>query len=164
MEFNWKISTDSLNWEFSKRSRRLRFLNESVNLSTSKEGSSSCQCTMTLMGRNEEENCIANAPRVTGYARRFTRGHWSILGPGSEEKWCGTHTHQPNREWDETVEGMMLNFPESIHPVLRVSSALERGELESKGRGVKSIHFNLTPSNLFFEQLFPSISSVSTEQ
>ena len=24
-------------------------------------------------------NCIANAHRVTEYARRFTRGHWSFL-------------------------------------------------------------------------------------
>ena len=37
---------------------------------------------------------------------------------------------------------MMLNFAESGHPVLRARSALERGELKSKGNGVKSIHFN----------------------
>ena len=36
----------------------------------------------------------------------------------------------------------MLNFAESGHPVFRASSALESGELKSKGKGVKSIHFN----------------------
>ena len=36
----------------------------------------------------------------------------------------------------------MLNFAESGHPVFRASSALERGELKSKGKGMKSIHFN----------------------
>ena len=36
---------------------------------------------------------------------------------------------------------MMLNFAESGHPVFRASSALERGELKSKGKGVNSIHF-----------------------
>ena len=36
----------------------------------------------------------------------------------------------------------MLNFADSLHPVFRASSALERGELKSKGKGVKSIHFN----------------------
>ena len=25
------------------------------------------------------------------YAKRFQRGHWSCLGPGNEEKWCGTY-------------------------------------------------------------------------
>ena len=37
---------------------------------------------------------------------------------------------------------MILNFAESGHPVFRATSALDRGELKSKGRGKKSIHFN----------------------
>ena len=45
-------------------------------------------------------------------------------------------------KWDKTAEGIMLNFAESGHPVFRASSALERGELKSKGKGVKTIHFN----------------------
>ena len=36
----------------------------------------------------------------------------------------------------------MLNFAESGHPVFRASSALERGEFKSNGKGVKSILFN----------------------
>ena len=36
----------------------------------------------------------------------------------------------------------MLNFAESGHPVFRGSSAWERGELKSKGKGVKTIHVN----------------------
>ena len=43
---------------------------------------------------------------------------------------------------DKTAENMMLNFAESGHLVFRASSALERGELKSKGKGVKTIHFN----------------------
>ena len=39
-------------------------------------------------------------------------GHWSFLGPGSEKKWHGTPAH------------------------------LRRGELKSKGKGIKSMHFN----------------------
>ena len=42
----------------------------------------------------------------------------------------------------KTAEGMMLNFAESGHPVIRASSALERGELKGKGKGVKTIHFD----------------------
>ena len=52
--------------------------------------------------------------------------------PGSEKKWCGTHTHKPVGEWDKTAKGMMLNFAESGHPAFRATSALEKGELTSK--------------------------------
>ena len=91
-----------------------------------------------ISGRKHRETCH----RFTEYARRFTQGHLSFPGPGSEKKWCGTRAHKPDVEWDKTAEGMMLNFAESGHPVFRASSALERGALKSKGRGVKSIHFN----------------------
>ena len=37
---------------------------------------------------------------------------------------------------------MMLNFAASGHPVFRANGALARGELKSKGKGKKSIHFN----------------------
>ena len=92
--------------------------------------------------RGNKENCIAKALKVTEYARRFTQGHWSFLGPGSEKKWYGTHVNKPDGEWEKTAEGMMLNFAESGHPAFRASSALERRELKSKGKGVKSTHFN----------------------
>ena len=36
----------------------------------------------------------------------------------------------------------MLNFRESGHPVFRGSSAFERGDFKSKGKGYLSIHFN----------------------
>ena len=88
--------------------------------------------------RGNKENCIANALRVAEHVRRFTRGHWSFPGPGSEKKWSGTCAHKPDGEWDKTAEGMMPNFAESGHPAFRSSSALERGEVKSKGKGVKT--------------------------
>ena len=54
--------------------------------------------------RGNKENCIANAPRVTEYARRFTRGHWSFLEPGSEKKWYGTHVNKPDGEWEKLLK------------------------------------------------------------
>ena len=92
--------------------------------------------------RGKKEKCIANAPIVTEYARRFTQGHWSFLVPGSEKKWYGTHVNKPDGEWDKTAEGMMLNFAESGDLVFRASGAVESGELKSKGKGVITIHFN----------------------
>ena len=53
MEFEWKYSQDSLRWASSKRFKNL-WQNHSVNLSSSKTGSSSCQCTTTLYGENKE--------------------------------------------------------------------------------------------------------------
>ena len=53
MEFEWKYSQDSLQWASSKRFKNI-WLNYSVSLSSSKEGSSSCKCTTTLYGENKE--------------------------------------------------------------------------------------------------------------
>ena len=36
----------------------------------------------------------------------------------------------------------MIEFSETAHPIFRASSALERGELRSKGGSKKTIHFN----------------------
>ena len=99
---------------------------------------------MTLIGGNERnrENCIANAHRVAEYARRFTRRHWSFLEHVSEKKCYWIHVTKLDGDWDKTAEEMVLNFAQSGHPVFRVTSALERGELKSKGKEVKSIHIN----------------------
>ena len=92
--------------------------------------------------KGNKELCIANSLNVAEYARRFAPGHWSFLGPGSKTKWCGTHKCKPNGEWDNVAEIMMINFCEIGHPVFRGSSASERGELKSKGKGTSSIYFN----------------------
>ena len=78
--------------------------------------------------RGTKENCIANAHRVTEYARRFTRGHWSFLWSGSKKKWFGTHVNKLDGELNKTAEGMMLNIAERGHPEFRATSAFERGE------------------------------------
>ena len=74
--------------------------------------------------RGNKEHYIANAFKITEYARRFPPGRWSFPGPGSEKKWCGTHPPKREGEWDKTAEDMMLNFAESGHPVIRAASAL----------------------------------------
>ena len=54
---------------------------------------------------------------------------------------------------------MMLNFAESGQPIFRATSALERGELRSKGKGKKSIHFNGSEENI--ELILRTIISVN---
>ena len=71
-----------------------------------------------------------------------------FLGPGSEEKRCGTCTNRPDGSWNQSAENTMANFSGSGHPIFRASSAFERGELRSKGGGKKSIHFNGGEENI----------------
>ena len=77
--------------------------------------------------------CVYNSQTVANYARKLPRGHWSFLGSGSEEKWYGTYIDKHDGSWDQTALKMMANFSESGHPIFRASSALQRGELRSKG-------------------------------
>ena len=162
MESPWSSSgqftQDSPHCGSSLRSKTW-WLKWSVNLSTSKDELSSCQCITTLYGeRKETKNCVLRIPKnVADYARWFAHGHWSFLGPGSDNKWHGTHTYKPNGEGDHVAEDIMINFSESGHPVFRGSSALERRSLRSKGG------FQIQ-SKWFFARLFPSISPVCTEQ
>ena len=53
----------------------------------------------------------------------------------------------------------MLNFAESVHPIFRATSALERGTLKGKGKGVKSIHFNGSDDTT--ELIFRTVISVN---
>ena len=85
-------------------------------------------------GSNKKE-CESSAQLVSLYAKRFSAGQWSFLGPGSEKKWYSTNEDSPQGEWDRIAEQMMLTFAESKHPVFRSTSPLPRGVLKSKGGG-----------------------------
>ena len=94
------------------------------------------------------EKCEYNSLTVANYARRFPRGRWSFLRPGSEKKWYETYSDKPDGDWEKTAEQMMLNLAESSHPIFRATSVLDRGKLRSKGEGKKSIHFNGSEENI----------------
>ena len=84
--------------------------------------------------KGNKEQCMHNSQTVAEYARRFPRGHWCFLGPGSEDKWYGTCTHTPDGSWDRMAEEMMEHFSRSGHPIFRASSAFARGELTMQRR------------------------------
>ena len=110
-----------------------------------------------------KEQCEYKSQAVSEYVPKFPRGHWSFLGPGSQEKWYGTYTHKPGRPWDRNAEEMMANFSRSGHPTFCASSGFARGELRSKEGRKKSIHLNGNHKTI--ELLLRTvISSVSTEQ
>ena len=98
--------------------------------------------------RGNEELCENNSKSVAEYARQFPRGPWSFLVPGSEKKWYGTYDGIPSGHWTQTAEKMLLNFEKSGHPKFRCTSALEKGQLRSKGRGKTTIHFTACEENV----------------
>ena len=91
--------------------------------------------------KDNEEECLANARLVSLCARRFGKGQWSFIGPGSEKKWYSIKEDSPQGIWDKIAERMLLEFAESGCPIFRASTPLSRGQLKSKGHGKLSIHF-----------------------
>ena len=87
--------------------------------------------------KDNKDECLKNAESVK---RRCGIGQWSFIGPGSEKKWHSSE-NSPQGAWDNIAEQMLLEFPESAHPVFRATTPLSRGALKSKERGKLSFHF-----------------------
>ena len=108
---------------------------------------------------DNEQECESNANFVSIYARRFSPGRWSFLGPGSEKKWYSISDSRPQGEWDRVDELMMIKFGESGHPAFCATSPLSRGTLKSKGGGKLSIHFCAVGDAI--ETVFRTINQLS---
>ena len=72
--------------------------------------------------------------------RRFGKGQWSFIGPGSEKKWFSIKEDSPHGISNHIAEKMLLEFAESTCPIFRATTPLSRGKLRSKGHGKLSIH------------------------
>ena len=82
-----------------------------------------------------KETCASNSERVKSFAKRFPKGHWTLIGPGDEWKWYGTREYRPEGKWDSTAAKTIRNFQETHHPVFTDISALNRGILrQMKGK------------------------------
>ena len=90
------------------------------------------------------KKCLANARLVSLNARKFGKGQWSFIGPGSEKKWYSMKEDSPQGIWDNIAEKMLLAFAESGCPIFRATTPLSRGQLKSKGHGKLSIHYAAT--------------------
>ena len=91
--------------------------------------------------KDNEKECLANARLVSFFARRFGKGQWSFIGPGSEKKWYSMKEYSPQGIWDNIAEKKLLEFAESGCSIFRATTPLFRGQLRSKGHGKLSIHF-----------------------
>ena len=108
--------------------------------------------------KDNEQECELSAQLVSIYAKRFSPGRWSFLGPGSEKKWYSTHEYKPQGDWDRVAEQMIIKFAESGHPIFRSTSPLSRGVLKSNGGGKLSFHFCADGETV--ETVFRTIISV----
>ena len=87
------------------------------------------QCDDTVWDAKSYDETYGNKSKtIEQCARRFPRGHWSFLRPGSEKKWYGTYDHKLNGSRDRTADEMLLYFAGNGHPVFRGTNALERRE------------------------------------
>ena len=115
------FSQDLCHWSSSRRSRVTCKI-EPLNLRILKIESSSCQCSVTSNGqRGNSEQCISNFDQVNNYAMRFSRGHWTFLGPGYDKKWYGTLSFSPEGKWDSTAAQMVERFKEPVIQFSRLS-------------------------------------------
>ena len=74
--------------------------------------------------RDNEKGCLSNANLVSLSAKRFGKGQWTFIGPGSEKKWYSISEDSPQGEWDNMSERMLLELAESGCPLFRATSPL----------------------------------------
>ena len=91
--------------------------------------------------------CMYLECQRSDYAKEFQRGHWSFLGPGDEEKWCGTCNYKPEGKWDQQAHQMIEVIAQRSHPVFRCTSVLSRGTFKRK-QGRNTVHFTADAENI----------------
>ena len=121
---------------------------ETLCVKSLKIESSSCQCSMTSKRtkRGNSERCFQIPNRVNNYAVRFSRGHWTFLGPRDEKKFHGTPSYTPEGKWDSIAAQMVQRVKETSQPVFKSISALSRGILTRK-INIDTIYFSADASN-----------------
>ena len=162
-----KYSKESQRWASSRRFK-VWWETYSVNLSSSQTGSSSFQCTATLHGKQKETK--SNVKTIHRQLRimlaKFPRGHWSFLGPGSEESGTELTLTNPTdhginlqRIWWHISQDLV-----SQYLVLPVLLREENYEAKEEERSQYTSMVAMKPSSCFSAQWFLRITSVSTEQ
>ena len=94
--------------------------------------------------RDNEQECLANSRLVSLYARKFGKGQWSFIGPGSEKKWYFMEENSPQGIWDNIAEKMLVEFAESgcqKNSVLR----LHCPEVNSKAKVMENCRYTTQP-------------------
>ena len=143
MEFEWNIFPGFNTLQLSQEVQELLLrLDETAETFTGKIIFMSTFNDISWGSKDNEQECLANDKLVSQYAKRFGKGQWSFIGPGSEKKWYCISEDSPQGIWDHIAEKMLVEFAESDCPIFRATSPLSsRGRLKSKGHGKLSIHW-----------------------
>ena len=142
MEFEWTIFPGFNTLQLSEEVQRSLFrLDETPENFTGRILFMSMFNDISCGTKDNEKECLANVKLVSLHARRFGKGQWSFIGPGSEKKWYCISEDSPQGVWDNIAERMLVEFAESGCPIFPATSPLSRGQLKSKGHGKLSIHF-----------------------
>ena len=84
MEFEWQIFPGFNTLQLSEEVKSLLYrLGETPENSTGRILFVSMFNDVSCGTKDNEEECLANARLVSLYARRFGKGQWSFIGPGS---------------------------------------------------------------------------------
>ena len=87
MEFEWNILPGFNTLQLSEEVKSLLYrLGEKSENITGRILFCRCSTTLSCGTEDNEEECLANVRLVSLYARRFGKGQWSFIGPGSEKK------------------------------------------------------------------------------
>ena len=142
MEFEWNIFPGFTTLQLSEEVKRLLSrLDETPENFTGRLIFMSMFNDISCGSKDNEKECLANAKLVSLYERRFGKGQWSFIDPGSEKKWYCISEDSPQGIWGKIAERMLLEFAESGCPIFRATSPLSRGQLKSKEHGKLSIHY-----------------------
>ena len=141
-EFEWNIFPGVKTLQLSgKINDLLSDLGETPEIFTGRTLFMSMFNDISCDRKGNKEECLANARVVKVLAKKFGKGQWSFVGPGSEKKWYSMEENSPQGIWDHIAEKMMVEFAESGCPIFRATTPLSRSKLKSKGHGKLSIHF-----------------------
>ena len=130
MEFEWNIFSGFTTLQLCSKAQELL-----SRLSVQPENFTGRIIFMSMFNdiswrsKDNEKECESSAQLVSLYAKRFSPGQWSFLGPGSEKKWYSVSEDCPQGEWDRVAEQMLITFAESRHRIFRSTSPLSRGVL-----------------------------------
>ena len=81
--YSWQIQEDLETWRIQQE----EFTDRIIFMSMFND----------IVWNTNDENCGSNDEKVKNYAKRFSEGHWTFLGRGSEEKWYGSSNHAQKR-------------------------------------------------------------------
>ena len=103
--------------------------------------------------KDNEKECLANARLVSLYARKFGKGQWSFIGPGSEKKWYSMKRGQSTRNLGSHRGQDAVGIRQKAGVQFSVQQ-LHCPEVDSKAKDTVNCRFTLRPSRkrlrLFF--------------